>query len=286
MHTYSICKCNKLFGEETLHPLVSVVDLGTPHDEENLPLDCYAIVLATQPVGKGFYGHTDCDYSDAAMLFRLPDSTFDTALGRRGTMLLFHPDLIRCTCLGHEIQDCTFFHYNATEALHLSACEKRKVMCCISDIDEELHYGVDEFTKTILCDKIGVLLSYVRRFYHRQFIVRHDINAEHLRHIEALIDQYFLNGKAAKGHLPKTHTLATELHMTDYYLNDLVRHETGVDVGEYVSQRRIMLAKTQLLGTDKIEEEIASILGFCSPSYFHILFKKLTGCEPSIYRGR
>lgn len=285
MHTSSVCKCNKIFDEETLHPLISVVNLGAKCDEESLPLDCYAVDLVTHPVGEGYYGHTDCDYTDAAMFFRLPDSLFHAVSGRQGTMLLFHPDLIRYTCLGQDIKDLTFFRYNADEALHLSACEARKMRQCLDDIEDELRWGVDEFTKALLCIKIEQLLNYACRFYHRQFIVRHDICAEQVGRVGRLIDSYFLDGYAVKGHLPKTQSLAMKMKMSDAYLNDLVKHETGVCVGEYISQRRILLAKTQLMGTNKSEQEISDMLGFCSVSCFGSLFKKLTGCDPGEYRG-
>lgn len=285
MHTSSVCKCNEIFNEETLHPLISVIDLGHPvSEEDNKPIDCYAAILMTSHTDNGCYGHTPVDYTDAAMTFRLPGDTLDDIEGCEGSMLLFHPDLIRYTCLGHDIKDCSFFSYTRCEALHLSACEKRKMERCLESIDDELRWGVDKFTKTLLCNKIELMFNYVRRFYYRQFILRHEINVSHMEHVSSTIDHYFLTGKASSGRMPQPRAIAKEMDMSEAYMADIVKHETGASLNEYISQRRVALAKTLLISGSKNEQEIAALLGFCTLSCFRLLFKKLTGCEPEDYR--
>lgn len=285
MNTSSVCQCNGIFNEETLHPLISVIELSQPASKEgNRPIDCYAAILVTSHTDNGCYGHTPVDYTDATMTFRLPGGTIEDIEGSQGSMLLFHPDLIRFTCLSQDIKDCNFFSYTRCEALHLSACEKRKIECCLESINDELRWGVDKFTKALLCNKIELLLNYVHRFYYRQFILRHEINASHLNHVRSYIDQYFLTGKASSGHMPQPRSIAKELNMSEAYMGDIVRHETGASLSEYINQRRMALAKTLLISGNRNEQDIAALLGFCTPSCFRLLFKKLTGCEPEDYR--
>jgi hypothetical protein len=45
-----------------------------------------------------------------------------------GFALLFHPDMIRGTSLGHNMKDYTFFSYNVHEALHLSEEEEQVIL--------------------------------------------------------------------------------------------------------------------------------------------------------------
>ena len=46
-------------------------------------------------------------------------------------MLFFHPDLIRSTPLGENIEDYSFFSYDVHEALHLSDKEKKTLNDCV-----------------------------------------------------------------------------------------------------------------------------------------------------------
>ena len=79
--------------------------------------------------------------------------------------------------------------------------------------------------------------------------------------------------------------IAPELKMSAEYLNDMMKHETGKSVSEYIQLRRILMAKELLLSTDMTAGDIASMLGFCAESCFNTVFKKITGCTPYEYRN-
>lgn len=57
-------------------------------------------------------------------------------------------------------------------------------------------------------------------------------------------------------------------------------------VGEYVTSKRISLAKRLLATTEKSAAEISSAVGMENYSYFSKLFKRRVGCSPSEYRKR
>ena len=68
------------------------------------------------------------DYQEGTLVFIAPGQV--VGIGNKpenchpkGWGLLFHPDLIRGTSLGHNIKKYTFFSYEANEALHF---RKRK----------------------------------------------------------------------------------------------------------------------------------------------------------------
>lgn len=283
-NTLSVCRCNRLFEEETLHPLASVIKLQKPCSEKQICPNCYAVTFAEYKANEFKYGRKPYDYSDATMLFSAPGKPIDTDICRDGALLLFHPDLIRCTCLGQKINDYTYFLYKANEALHLSCREKECIQHCINDIDKELNWGVDRFTKTLINNKIETLLNYSLRFYNRQFITRHDANSKSIKKITNLLDEYLLSGKASSGIMPTAHCFAPKMSMSAAYLDDMLQHETGKDTVDYVNMRRIILAKAQLMDTRKSVTEIADTLGFCNATCFSSLFKKITGCEPECYR--
>lgn len=54
---------------------------------------------------------------------------------------------------------------------------------------------------------------------------------------------------------------------------------------EYIAKRRIQEAKSLLTGTDKSIEAISYETGFCSESYFCMLFRRYEGLTPSAFRN-
>lgn len=80
--------------------------------------------------------------------------------------------------------------------------------------------------------------------------------------------------------------IAEELEMNLSYLCREFKKSTGKTIGEYINERKIGEAKRLLRTTDLSLVEIADTLGFSSQSYFHRVFKRLTGQTPMEYRER
>lgn len=278
-----VCECNRAFNAETLHPLVSLIDMSAPCAESHIKTDCYAVVLKHRD-GDGLkYGRRHYDFADSTALFVTPHKEVDLCTSD-GKMLIFHPDLVKYTPLGMRLKDYTFFKYRQDEALHMSCCEERVVNRCLGCIGDELDWGVDEYSKTIICNAIELLLNYCRRFYTRQFITRHCANADAIETLDGVIDRCFMSGQAASGGLPTAGQLARSVDMSAEYLNDMLKSETGSNAGEYVQLRRIKLAKRLLMAGDRSVGEISGLLGFCTEKCFATVFKKLTGVTPAEYR--
>ena len=80
--------------------------------------------------------------------------------------------------------------------------------------------------------------------------------------------------------------IAEELEMNLSYLCREFKKSTRKTIGEYINERKIGEAKRLLKTTDLSLVEIADTLGFSSQSYFHRVFKRLTGQTPMEYRER
>ena len=186
--TSTVCRCNRIFGERTLHPLASVIDLSRAAPQQELSLDCYAVMVAGRVAGCRNGTLCSCDYADATVLFAPPGHYIEAQGEADSRLLLFHPDLTSLDSLGMKMPEYTYFGYNKSEALRLSLREKRQVERCLDYIDEELHWGIDRFSRILLCNKIELLLNYCLRFYARQFILRHDIISEDIAKVTEKID--------------------------------------------------------------------------------------------------
>ena len=79
--------------------------------------------------------------------------------------------------------------------------------------------------------------------------------------------------------------VAREVNISANYLSAVFSQETGETFTEYVTGRRMDLAKELLRTTDKRSGEVAAAVGYRDPHYFSFLFKKTQGCTPRDYRG-
>lgn len=281
---------NKLFGLETLHPLVAVVDLDDvtkfpAHFTVNYGI--YALFLKDTKCGDILYGKQVYDYQDGTIVSFAPGQVVKTEMieGKRAKAkgLLFHPDIIKGTSLGQEIKSYSFFSYLSSEALHLSEDERSIILDCLRNIKTELVHPVDKLSKRLIARNIQLLLDYCMRFYERQFITRAVANKGILSRFETLLDEYFGNIQQDKG-LPTVRYFADKVCLSSNYFGDLIKKETGKTAQEYIQNKIVDLAKEKILGTGKNVSQIAYELGFQYPQHFNRLFKKSVGCTPNEYR--
>ena len=285
---------NKLYGLETLNPLVSVIDLNKATSSVDLirfNYGIYALYLKLEKACDIKYGRQTYDYQEGTIVCFAPGQTAETnpttdkvQVNAHG--ILFHPDLLRGTSLGKNIKKYTFFSYEVNEALHLSEEERSIVMDCLKIIRMELEHGVDKHSKTLLVNHIELLLNYCMRFYERQFITRGKINRDVLTRFENLLDEYFESALAEQDGLPTVKYFADKLCLSSNYFGDMFKKETGKSPQEYIQEKVIELAKERISGTADTVSQIAYSLGFQYPQHFCRLFKKRVGYTPSEYRAQ
>ena len=285
---------NKLYGLETLNPLVSVIDLNkatSSVDFIRFNYGIYALYLKLEKACDIKYGRQTYDYQEGTIVCFAPGQTAETnpttdkvQVNAHG--ILFHPDLLRGTSLGKSIKKYTFFSYEVSEALHLSEEERSIVMDCLKIIRMELEHGVDKHSKTLLVNHIELLLNYCMRFYERQFITRGKTNRDVLTRFENLLDEYFESALAEQDGLPTVKYFADKLCLSSNYFGDMFKKETGKSPQEYIQEKVIELAKERISGTADTVSQIAYSLGFQYPQHFCRLFKKRVGYTPSEYRAQ
>lgn len=285
---------NKLYGLETLNPLVSVIDLNKATSSVDLirfNYGIYALYLKLEKACDIKYGRQTYDYQEGTIVCFAPGQTAETnpttdkvQVNAHG--ILFHPDLLRGTSLGKNIKKYTFFSYEVNEALHLSEEERSIVMDCLKIIRMELEHGVDKHSKTLLVNHIELLLNYCMRFYERQFITRGKTNRDVLTRFENLLDEYFESTLAEQDGLPTVKYFANKLCLSSNYFGDMFKKETGKSPQEYIQEKVIELAKERISGTADTVSQIAYSLGFQYPQHFCRLFKKRVGYTPSEYRAQ
>lgn len=287
----SVDKYNQLFGLETLHPLVSVIDLSEATLFPNhftINYGVYALFLKDVKCGDIRYGRQRYDYQEGTVVCFAPGQVAEMEVPEgvrpvaRG--LLFHPDLIKGTSLGEEIKSYNFFSYKSNEALHLSEEEKGIFVDCLEKIKMELTHSIDRLSRRLIARNIQLLLDYCMRFYERQFATRATANRDVLSRFEALLDAYFQEGRPQSEGLPTVKYFADKVFLSPNYFGDLIKKETGKTPQEYIKDRLIDVAKDLIAGTDKTISEIAYELGFQYSQHFNRVFKKNVGYTPSEYR--
>ncbi len=284
-------KYNKLFGLETLHPLVSVVDLSKATrwpTRLKINYGVYALYLKDVKCGNIIYGRQSYDYQDGTIVAFAPGQVTVTELLEdvqpRAYGILFHPDLIRGTALGQEIKGYSFFSYETREALHLSEEERQTVMDCLHKIEAELEHAIDKHSRRLITANIGLLLDYCMRFYERQFTTREEVNRDIIVRFERLLDDYFDSDAPQREGLPTVRYFADKVCLSPNYFGDMIRKQTGQTASDYIQNKLIERTKEALLSTDSTMSEIAYGLGFQYPQHLSRMFKRVTGLTPGEFR--
>jgi AraC family transcriptional activator of pobA len=170
-------------------------------------------------------------------------------------------------------------------ALHLSDTEKETILSIYRNMEQELSSRVDEFSQEVMIAHIELLLSYVNRFYKRQFITRKVINDDILQKTEAIIDHYLNSRQSLHQGLPTVQFLSGQLNPSSGYLSDMLRSLIGQNAQQYIHEKLIEKAKERLTTTRLSVAEIAYELGFEHSQSFSKLFKNKTKQSPLEFRS-
>ena len=250
-------------------------------------LSFFKITLITKNSGRLKYGQDYYDYNEGSMLFLAPNQLVGTVEYNRDThayILLIHPDFLFGHPLAKKIKQYGYFSYSSNEALHISDKEKEIILSVYRIMEQELNSRVDEFSQEVVIAQIDLLLSYVNRFYKRQFITRTMINNDILQKTETILEDYLNNQESLHTGLPTVQYLSDQLHISPGYLSDLLRTLIGQNAQSYIHEKIIGKAKERLTSTNLTVSEIAYELGFEHPQSFSKLFKTKTKISPLEFR--
>jgi len=277
------------------HPMFSVFnskgDGNLPCPRESSPPitnDCYSISFKKYVEGDLNYGRTKYDFTNGALIFIAPRQILQwdssVVFERKGFSINFHEDFLKGTDLAQQIKKYGFFSYSVNEALHLSPKEERQIESIVENIEIEYQNNQDEFSKEIIISQLSTLFKYANRFYERQFLNRKELSNNLLERFNLQLSEYFELGQLQEKGIPSIEQIANKMSVSQRYLSDTLKKETGKTTTEHLHLRLIDEAKNILLKPNKSISEVAYELGFEYPQYFSRLFKKKEGISPTEYR--
>lgn len=291
----SISESHQAFGlPAPQHPLISLVHFNesNPFNTDMAPIydvvNFYKITFITKNSGKLKYGQDYYDFNEGSMLFLAPNQLVGSTDYNSNTycyILLIHPDFLLSHPLAKKIRQYAYFSYSSNEALHLSDTEKEIILSVYQIMEQELNSRVDEFSQEVVIAQIELILSYVNRFYKRQFITRKVVNSEILQKTETILDDYLNNQKSLNLGVPTVQYISEQLHISPGYLSDMLRSLIGKNAQQYIHEKLIEKAKERLTTTELTISEIAYELGFEHPQSFSKLFKTKTNVSPLEFRN-
>ncbi|MCR9152750.1 MAG: helix-turn-helix domain-containing protein [Bacteroidetes bacterium] len=279
------------------HPMFSLFsskgDGFLPCPKESSPPisnDCYSISFKKKLEGDLSYGRTKYDFSNGALFFIAPRQViqWDSAVifEQQGFSINFHEDFLKGSELAYQIKRYGFFSYSVNEALHLSPKEEKQLLSIVDNIEMEYQNNHDAFSKEIIISQLSTLLKYANRYYERQFINRQELSNNLLEAFNQQLTKYFESGQLKGTGIPGIEEIAEKLSVSQRYLSDTLKKETGKTSTEHLQLFLIDEAKNSLLDPQKTVSEVAYELGFEYPAYFSRLFKKKEGISPKAYRER
>ncbi len=279
------------------HPMLSVFnskgDGYLPCPRESSPpitVDCYSISFKKYVEGNLNYGRTKYDFTNGALIFISPRQVLQwdnsVVFEQKGFSINFHEDFLKGTELAQQIKKNGFFSYSTNEALHLSPKEERQLVSIVENIEIEYQNIQDAFSKEIIISQLDTLLKYANRFYERQFLNRKEISSNLLEQFNQHLTDYFESGQLEEKGIPSIEQIADKMSVSQLYLSDTLKKETGKTTTEHLHLHLIDKAKNILLQPNKSISEVAYELGFEYPPYFSRLFKKKEGISPSEYREK
>lgn len=290
----SISESHQAFGlPAPQHPLISLVHFNqdNPFNTSMAPiydvLSFYKITFITRNRGRLKYGRNYYDYDEGSMLFMAPNQLVGSTDYNSETycyILLIHPDFLLGHPIARKIKQYSYFSYTSNEALHLSDSEREVILSVYRIMEQELNSRVDEFSQEVVIAQLELLLSYVNRFYKRQFITRKAVNNDILQRTETILDDYLNTQTSIHQGLPTVQYLSDQLKISPGYLSDLLRSLIGQNAQQYIRGKVIEKAKERLTNTDLTVAEIAYELGFEHPQSFSKMFRLRTGLSPLEFR--
>lgn len=252
--------------------------------------DCYSISLKKYVEGDLNYGRTKYDFTNGALIFIAPRQILQwdnsVVFEQKGFSINFHKDFLKGTDLAQQIKKYGFFSYTVNEALHLSPKEEKQIESIVENIEIEYQNNQDAFSKEIIISQLSTLLKYANRFYERQFLNRKEISNDLLEQFNEQLTKYFESGHLQENGIPSIEHIANKMLVSQRYLSDTLKKETGKTTTEHLQLYLIDEAKSILLEPHKSVSEVAYELGFEYPQYFSRLFKKKEGISPSEYQQK
>ncbi|PZD96292.1 AraC family transcriptional regulator [Paenibacillus sambharensis] len=220
-------------------------------------------------------------------LFLLPSNTIHRSLPDPhdriiSTAIFFSGALVQQPALGEAFTYLRCFEHarkRQSYRLRLQSDDQRQLEQWIDAIHSEHKQQLTGYRQAVL-----LLLQQILLFINRQVApAGSELSTEHvirplwMRSMLQYIDE---NPSGQLG----LNELARRAAVTPAHFSRVFKQLTGMNVTEYVTAKRVILAKELLIATDDNVSQIAERCGFESLPHFHRMFKKVSGMTPSAYK--
>ena len=194
------------------HPLVSIfnhkdIKNGPQFAGKSIVSSFYIMEYKEGETSSFNYGRTTYDFEEGTLIFLAPGQVLTVSEwyeedAINGWTLLFHPDLIRKSQLGQNIDNYSFFSYEVNEALHISDEEKNIITDLRDKIIWEYGQNIDRQSQKLIVTSIELLLDYCTRYYNRQFFTQENLNKDVVTRFETLLKNYYDSNKPLERGIP------------------------------------------------------------------------------------
>ncbi|MEM1137978.1 MAG: AraC family transcriptional regulator, partial [Bacteroidota bacterium] len=242
VHIKSINQLHKLAKiGSSKHPLYSIYRFEDLTSKEiTIPLKYtygfYQIGLKKDLEGYIKYGRKQYDFQEGVLGFSAPlqiiEVSPDIISKASGFTLMFHKEYIAGSSLEAKFDEYSFFSYAVAEGLHLSLEEEQNIIKIFENIETEYNLPIDQHSKEVVIANLELLLTYAKRYYKRQFVIRNDAKPDILKSFEKELKIYYYGKEDVA--LPSVEYFADKLHLSSNYLSDLLKATTGKTTLEHI----------------------------------------------------
>lgn len=271
------------YGDELLIDVVRLEDIKKYIKERPAhTLTYYDITLITDGEGAFRIDGKTYHVKPQDVLFTLPGEIreWDTEGIRAGFALIFEEEFLISFFNDRDfLKKLSFLQIGRTSALFSLDNERYyRISNLIVEIQQEIGL-YRTHGKHLLRALLYEALIWLDRLYAASPGTRskNEDRNMYVEHFASLVEKSFKQEHAIPYY-------ADQLCITPNYLNELVKHTTGLNAKQFITQRILSEAKRLLAYTDHPVADIADELGYETSTYFIRLFHSQTGTTPSNYR--
>ncbi|WP_230156136.1 AraC family transcriptional regulator [Peribacillus sp. Bi96] len=277
----------KKFDNNTLFPL-SLVYQDTKSTESELPAhfhDRYEIIYVYDGEGIFFIDNVFHNIKKGDLII-IPGNTIHHTIHDKDnpvtcTVIFFNPLLIHNNSLGESFSYHQLFEKSQKAKYYKYSMQfnQQKVLeSHFEDMNRESTDAEFGFKHAILL-QLHMVLHYLNRmvFPYKCEFASPNWGPLWMKDILSYIENNFTNGLSLV-------ELANKANVSTAHFSRVFKQMIGLNVSDYIVQKKIIMAKELLLHTDENISVIAERSGFQSMPHFHHTFKKHLGSTPGDYR--
>ncbi len=168
---------------------------------------------------------------------------------------------------------------NPTNFFHINLVDESKALSTFENILDE-YKSKNLFSKSMANSLASIFIINLLRANEDKVVIQHDRKINHqIDYVKLYIDNNYAEDI-------KLEQLSTMAYMNKFHLISEFKQAYRVTPIEYLILKRIEISKNLLISTNHSMEEISTIVGFNSQSYFNQVFKKKTMQTPSQFRKK